>query len=53
MNQNLSEVEYKTRELYETDFYAWTIEQAKFLRNGDWNKLDISNLAEEIQSLGK
>lgn len=53
MNQNLSEVEYKTSELYETDFYAWTLEQAIFLRNRDWNKLDIPNLAEEIESLGK
>ncbi|MFB2876536.1 DUF29 domain-containing protein [Floridanema aerugineum] len=53
MTHNLSEVEYQTSELYETDFYAWTVEQAKFLRNEDWNNLDISNLAEEIESLGK
>lgn len=39
--------------LYETDFYAWTQEQAKFLRDGMWGNLDISNLAEEIESLGK
>jgi hypothetical protein len=39
--------------LYETDFYAWTIEQAKFLKDGVWDCLDISNLVEEIESLGK
>jgi len=43
----------KTSELYETDFYAWTIEQAKLLQDGDWDGLDISNLVEEIESLGK
>ncbi|MFB2892162.1 DUF29 domain-containing protein [Aerosakkonemataceae cyanobacterium BLCC-F50] len=53
MTGNLSEIESKTRELYETDFYTWTVEQAKFLRNEDWNNLDIPNLAEEIESLGK
>src|ERR671932_1205242 len=43
----------KTSELYETDFYGWTIEQAKFLKEGVWDCLDISNLVEEIESLGK
>jgi len=40
-------------ELYEVDFYGWTQEQAKFLRNGAWDCLDIANLVEEIESLGK
>ncbi|MCL1466273.1 DUF29 domain-containing protein [Argonema galeatum] len=39
--------------LYETDFHAWTLEQAAFLRSGMWDCLDISNLVEEIESLGK
>jgi hypothetical protein len=43
----------KTSRLYETDFYAWTIEQAKFLKDGVWDCLDISNLVEEIESLGR
>ena len=43
----------KSSDLYETDFYTWTIEQAKFLRDGAWDSLDIQNLAEEIESLGK
>jgi hypothetical protein len=38
---------------YETDFYAWTIEQAKFLQEQKWNCLDIPNLVEEIESLGR
>jgi len=39
--------------LYEADFYAWTQEQAKLLREGEWGRLDVSNLVEEIESLGK
>jgi hypothetical protein len=39
--------------LYETDFYAWTLEQSKLLQTGDFNRLDIVNLVEEIESLGK
>jgi hypothetical protein len=39
--------------LYETDFYAWTQEQAELLQLGKLNALDIANLVEEIRSLGK
>jgi Domain of unknown function DUF29 len=39
--------------LYETDFYAWTLEQSKLLRGADLKNLDIINLLEEIESLGK
>jgi hypothetical protein len=38
---------------YEQDFYAWTVEQAKLLRNGELTQLDIANIAEEIESLGR
>ncbi len=39
--------------LYEEDFYAWTQEQAKLLQTGLWGALDVANLVEEIESLGK
>ena len=39
--------------LYETDFYAWTQEQVSLLRNEQWSQIDLQNLIEEIQSLGK
>jgi len=39
--------------LYETDFYAWTQEQAALLSKHQWNQLDLLNLIEEIASLGK
>ncbi len=39
--------------LYDQDFYAWTQHQAKLLRSGRLGELDIENLVEEIESLGK
>jgi Domain of unknown function DUF29 len=39
--------------LYEIDFYAWTQQQAAFIRDGRWEEIDRSNLVEEIESLGK
>jgi hypothetical protein len=39
--------------LYEQDFYQWTQEQAALLREGNVPELDVENLAEEIESLGK
>jgi hypothetical protein len=39
--------------LYSTDFYAWTQEQANLLRQGKVDYIDRTNLIEEIESLGK
>ena len=39
--------------LYETDFYQWTVEQSQLLALGKWDSLDLVNLVEEIESLGK
>jgi hypothetical protein len=38
---------------YDTDFYAWTQAQAAALRDHKWDTLDVENLAEEIESLGR
>jgi Domain of unknown function DUF29 len=39
--------------LFDADFFAWTIEQARLLRAGEWSAIDAANLAEEIQSSGR
>jgi hypothetical protein len=39
--------------LYEADFYAWTQEQAKLLREHQWALVDVANLIEEIETLGR
>jgi hypothetical protein len=38
---------------YDSDFYAWTQVQATALRGKDWAALEVENLAEEIDSLGR
>jgi hypothetical protein len=42
-----------TANLYEKDFYAWTQKQAEFLHDRAWSHLDLANLIEEIESLGR
>ncbi len=39
--------------LYDKDFYAWTQEQASLLQSRQWSQLDLPNLIEEIESLGR
>jgi hypothetical protein len=39
--------------LYEEDFYAWTIEQARLLREGALSEIDAENIAEELECMGK
>ena len=38
---------------YDSDLYAWAIEQAALLRAGRWHELDLDHVAEEIEALGK
>jgi hypothetical protein len=39
--------------LYDEDFYGWSMEQARLLRAHKFSRLDIENLAEEIESTGR
>jgi Domain of unknown function DUF29 len=41
------------RSLYERDFYLWLEQQATLLRDGRLGELDIANLREEIESMGR
>jgi hypothetical protein len=38
--------------LYEKDFYAWTQEQARLIKEKALDKLDLTHLFEEIESMG-
>ena len=38
---------------YHTDFYAWLLTQAAHVRAKAWDTLDIDNLAEELETLGR
>jgi hypothetical protein len=38
---------------YEDDIVAWANEQARLLRSGQFDQLDIAHIAEEIEDVGK
>lgn len=38
---------------YDGDVVAWAYEQAALLRAGKWSSLDVENIAEEIEDVGK
>jgi len=42
-----------TAQLYETDFYGWTQRQADTLRARNFAGVDLDNLIEEIESMGR
>lgn len=46
-------MDMKTEREYEKDFYSWTLHSAKLLRDGKFSEVDIENVAEEIESMGK
>ncbi|MBP1203881.1 hypothetical protein JOD97_001895 [Duganella sp. 1411] len=39
--------------LYEDDVVAWAEQQASLIRARQWSQLDIDNIAEEIEDVGK
>jgi hypothetical protein len=43
----------KERAGYDRDFYSWSQEQGRLVREGRWNEVDRENVAEEIESLGR
>lgn len=43
----------KASNLYEKDFYVWTRESARLLRERKFSEIDMENIAEEIESMGK
>jgi Domain of unknown function DUF29 len=40
-------------DLYEQDFAAWALEQAEAIKRKDWSALDLPNLVEELESMGR
>lgn len=38
---------------YEQDFLTWTQQQAEYLQKGRWAELDVKNLIEELEALGR
>ena len=42
----------RANSLYESDFFTWTQEQARLLRERRFDDLDLDNLVDEVQSVG-
>jgi hypothetical protein len=40
-------------DLYEKDFYEWTVRNAELLRSGRASEADLAHIAEEIEDMGK
>ena len=40
-------------ELYDRDFYEWTLRNAELLRSGRASEADLDHIAEEIEDMGK
>jgi hypothetical protein len=38
---------------YDDDYFAWTQEQARLLRSGQFSDLDVENVAEEMEDMGR
>jgi hypothetical protein len=49
---DLAPAEDPLRADYDRDFYSWSLEQARMVRDGRWDEIDRENVAEEIESLG-
>ena len=43
----------KTAQIYDRDYHLWLEETAQLLKNRDFNQLDLENLIEEIETLGR
>ena len=43
----------KSAELYDEDFYQWTVRNAELLRAGRIREADLVNIATEIEDMGK
>ncbi len=52
-HETISNNNARNLSLYEQDFYAWTQQQVKILGAHRWEDLDLANLIEEIESLGR
>jgi Domain of unknown function DUF29 len=48
-----TQVRSKARRLYDEDFYVWTEAQAELLRKRQFEALDLDNLIEEVEALGR
>ena len=42
-----------TEQLYDRDFYAWTLKNAELIRQGRLSEIDAEHVAEELETMGR
>jgi hypothetical protein len=47
-----SDTKTRANSLYESDFFTWTQQQARLLRERRFDDLDLDNLVDEVESVG-
>ncbi len=52
MNEHVA-LEVPESSAYDSDFYAWSLEQARLLAERRFDLIDLPNIIEEIESLGR
>lgn len=52
-SQSSTNADYAQPNLYEKDYYLWLVTTAQLLQEGKLSKIDIHNLVEEIQDMGR
>ncbi len=53
MSTQLQPTKINQNNLYDTDFYLWIETTTKQLREKQFNQLDLANLIQEIEEMGK
>jgi hypothetical protein len=53
MSEQIVDISPHLNNLYKTDFVRWVDTTAQLLREGRFTELDLENLVEEVESLGK
>jgi hypothetical protein len=48
----MAKVLERTRDLYDADLLAWLEQQARYLRAGQLDRLDVAHLIEELEAMG-
>jgi hypothetical protein len=38
---------------YNSDYYGWTLDQVELLKRGQFQKMDVENLIEELEAMGR
>ena len=40
-------------DLYDEDYYLWLVKQAQLLKSGEFQQVDLGNLVEELEDMGR